>query len=274
MDRDTLIRRQAAALNGVPSGRRLRTSRDAEQFLTRVGLALRYQPTRGLPLASVRAAAGGPAERSALDCSIRLTNHLLATRRAIEVAVIADRLVLVERSLMPALYALVRRGRAPDDWQGLSPRAMAAIDVITANREASAGDVRRHLKLPLLERHDPTLEALTELQRALLIDRGPFAPSGAGIPYLSRVGYPYHLFNVAHPDLCRQSRRLTRDAAMRRWIGGYLRGAACASTRDLARLFKAFLTPEDIDRTTAALAARRAIDVCVFGKTRYCVWRT
>jgi hypothetical protein len=274
MERDALIRLQATALNGVPSGRRLRTSRDAELFLSRVGLALRYQPTRGLPLASVRAAAGGPADRAALDRSIALTNHLLATRHAIEVAVIADRLVLVERSLMPALYALVRGGRAPDDWQGFSPRAVAAMDFIADRGEASAGDVRRHLGLPLRARHDPTLDALGELQRALLIDRGPFEPSATGIPYLSRAGYPYHLFHAAHADLCRQSRRLTRDAAMRRWIAGYLRGAACASTRDLTRLFKAFLTPTDIDRTTTALANRRAIDIHVFGVTRYCVWRT
>jgi hypothetical protein len=273
MNRDALTRLQAEALNGGPKARRLRTSRDAERFLERVGLALRYQPTRGLPLASLRAAAGGPGDRAALEQSIQLTNHLLASKKGIEVAVIADRLVLVDRSLMSSLYALVRGTRAPDDRQGLSPRALAALGVITTRRTASAGDVRRQLGLPLQSRNDPTLGALAELQRALLVDRGPFAPPGAGIPYLRKVGYPYHLFHAAHADLCRESRRLTRDVALQQWIAGYLRGAACATTRDLAKLFKRFLTPAEVDHATAALAARRAIDMNVVGAARYCVWR-
>jgi hypothetical protein len=61
-----------------------------------VKLALRYGATPVLPLASIYAAAGDPRR------AIELTNALLARGEVIETNVIADRLVLAHRDVVPA----------------------------------------------------------------------------------------------------------------------------------------------------------------------------
>jgi hypothetical protein len=38
-------------------------------------------------------------------------------------------------------------------------------------------------------------------------------------------------------------------------------------------VFKAFLTPAEVEHATAALADRRVIDIQAVGAARYCVWR-
>src|SRR5438876_583487 len=75
----------------------------------------------GLPLASLYHAAAGPErEKAALVRAIELTNGLMGTGAGIEVNVIAERLALVHRSVMPFLYALVRRRQAADDVSDLT----------------------------------------------------------------------------------------------------------------------------------------------------------
>ena len=105
---------------------RLDSAKDAERLLDHYGIVLRYAATKGVPLASLRSAAGPADSKAALALSIELTNHLLATAIGIEVNVVADRLALVHRTLLPSLYALVRRGRAADDLDGLSVHARSA----------------------------------------------------------------------------------------------------------------------------------------------------
>src|SRR5580704_16735366 len=173
IDRTALERRQRASLGWQPPPR-LSTPREAERFLERVGIALRYQATPGLPLASLRSAVGPIANPRALTTSIGLTNHLLATAAGIEVTVVAARPALIDHTLAPALFTLVRRGHAPEDRSRLSLRARAAAALIDERREVSAGDVRRHLGAAASPRHDPGYEALAELQRHMLVDRGPF----------------------------------------------------------------------------------------------------
>jgi hypothetical protein len=237
--------RQAQAL-GWTTRVRLTTSRDAERFLSKYGLALRYAAAPTVPLASLRSASGPANQAAALETSIHLTNHLLGTAQGIEVNVVGRRLVVVHRTLMPALYQLVRRGRPPTDQEGLSLAARTAYALIVERREVAAGDVRRRLGAPAMARHDPAYEALAELQRHLLVDRGPFVVPTTGIPYLSREGYPYHLFHEAHADLVQASRRLSRSDATDRLLGTYV-GAACfAAPRTLASLFGAFLTKAEI----------------------------
>src|SRR6476660_35299 len=186
---------------------RLKTPKDAERFLEHAGVALRYAATKGLPIASLRSAAGDDS-KVALVTSIELTNHLLASGIGVEVNVVADRLALVHRSLLPALHVLVRRGRPVDDLEGLNMIARSAHALLRQKHQISAGDLRHHLGLKTDLRRDPAYEALAELQRALLVGRGPFEVSNSAIPYLSKEGYPYHLLHERHPSLLRESRAL------------------------------------------------------------------
>ena len=225
---------------------RIATPEDAERFLEQNGFALRYAATPGLPIASLRSAAGPGDSKAALVASIELTNHLLATGIGIEVNVIADRLSLVHRSLMPALVALVRRSRAADDLDGLSMRARSAYAFIRQQREVGAGDLRRHLGLRTQTRNDPAYETLAELQRALLVARGPFEIPKRGIPYLSKEGYPYHLLFERHPDFERAARKLSIEAAATTWIGRYRDAAGPVPSRKLVSVFRRFLSPDEI----------------------------
>src|SRR5438477_4571765 len=147
VDLDALEERQDEAF-GLRSRRPISRPTDAERFLARVGIALRYGPTNGLPLASLYRAFGGERpDKVAQTRAIALTNGLLAKAHAIEVHVIASRVTLVHRSLMPSLYPLVRRGRARDDVAGLSTRARTALALLREDREVTAGGVRRRLGL-------------------------------------------------------------------------------------------------------------------------------
>ena len=84
----------------------IKTEANAVRFMKLVKFALRYNATPNLPLASIYAVAGN--QRRAIE----LTNALLASGEVIETNVIADRMVLVHRNIMPALYALRLRRRA------------------------------------------------------------------------------------------------------------------------------------------------------------------
>ncbi len=231
-------------------------------------MVLRYAASRTVPLASLRSAAGPANHAGALEASIHLTNHLLGTAQGIEVNVVGRRLVLVHRTLMPALYLLVRRGRPPTDHDGLSLAARTAYALVVERREVSAGDVRRRLGTPATARHDPAYDALAELQQHLLVDRGPFVVPTSGIPYLSREGYPYHLFHEAHADLARASRDLGRDDAMDRWIATYVGGASFAAPRTLASLFGGFLTTAEIAASIERLTSTAQLTQVKLGRQR------
>jgi len=176
----------------------IRTEDDAIRFMKTVKFALRYNSTPGLPLTSMYAAAGD--QRRAIE----LTNMLLSRDEVVETNVVADRLVLVHRSLAPALYALRVRFRA----SRLSDHAWQALKLIHDDGAASAGDVRRYLGVDGMKRPDLADLALAELQRDLLVDRGPASVPQNGIPYLSREGYPYRIFEKAHPDLVKAASKL------------------------------------------------------------------
>ena len=238
-------------MSAIPT--RLKTPTDAERFLAHHGIALRYAAAKGLPIASVRSAAGAETSKAALVTSIELTNHLLASGIGSETNVVADRLALVHRSLLPALYVLVRRGRSADDLDGLSMTARSAHALLRQRHQISAGELRRHLGLRTNPRRDPAYEALAELQRALLVGRGPFEVTNSAIPYLSQEGYPYHLLHERHADLSRQTRALSVDAATDRWLGRYLAAAPAVTPRKLASMFRRFLSADEIARALARL---------------------
>jgi hypothetical protein len=182
----------------------IETEDEAIKFLKNVKFALRYNSTPALPLASMYGAAKD--QRRAIE----LTNALLARDEVVETNVIADRLVLVHRDVMPALYALRTRFRTP----ALSEYAEKAFGLIREDGTATSGDVRRFLGVDGMKRPDPADLALGELQREMLIDRGPSSVPKSGIPYLSKEGFPYRVFEKAHPDLVKAARKLKLEAAM------------------------------------------------------------
>jgi hypothetical protein len=181
----------------------IETERDAIHFMKRVKFALRYNSTPTLPLASMYAAAGDTRR------AIELTNALLARKEVIETNVIADRLVLVHRDVVPALYALctVRTAQLTDN-------AQRAFSLIQEEGSASVGEIRRFLGVQGAKRPDAADLAVAELQRAMLIDRGPSTVPKKGIPYLSKEGFPYRIFKTAHPKLVKAARQLNMDDAL------------------------------------------------------------
>ncbi len=177
---------------------KLETENDAIRFMKKVKFALRYGATKSLPLASIYSAA-----RDART-AIELTNALLARDEAIETNVIAGRLILVHRDMVPALYALRTRFRAA----ALSENAARAFRLIQDDGTASVGDIRRFLGVDGMKRPDPADLAASELQREMLVDRGPSSVPKNGIPYLSREGYPYRVFDKAHPELVKAAGKI------------------------------------------------------------------
>ena len=85
---------------------------------------------------------------------------------------------------MPAIYAL-RRQRPESN---LSDAAREALDFIIANGTARRGGIRRLLQAEGQHRPDAADLALAELQRELLVDRGPSAGPSKGVFYLTRDG--------------------------------------------------------------------------------------
>jgi hypothetical protein len=209
----------------------IRTEGDAIRFMKTVKFALRYNSTPGLPLLSMYAAAGD--QRRAIE----LTNMLLGRDEVVETNVVADRLVLVHRSLVPALYALRVRFRAPK----LSDHAQQAFKLIHDDGAASAGDVRRYLGVDGMKRPDPADLALAELQRDFLVDRGPASVPKSGIPYLSKDGYPYRIFERAHPDLVKAASKLKPVDALES-IAATL---PSVSRKKLVSMFKLCLSAEE-----------------------------
>jgi hypothetical protein len=203
---------------------RIQTEDDAIQFMKRVRFALRYNSTPGLPLASMYAAAHD--QRRAIE----LTNALLARGEVIETNVIGGRLVLVHRDIVPALYALRTRLRSDK----LSDSAKRAFLLIQDDGTASAGDVRRFLGVDGMKRPDPADLALGELQRDMRIDRGPSSVPKNGIPYLSKEGYPYRIFDKAHPDLVKAAKKIKVEDA----IETIREAAGAMPPRKFATIFK------------------------------------
>ena len=210
---------------------RIETENDAVEFMKRVKFALRYNATPGLPLSSMYAAAAD--KRRAIE----LTNALLARAEAVETNVIADRLVLVHRDIVPALYALRTRFRAAR----VSDDAERAFRLIQDDDTASAGDVRRFLGVGGLKRPDSADLALAELQREMLIDRGPSSVPKNGIPYLSKEGYPYRIFERAHPDLLKAAKKMKIGEA----IEIIHEAAGPITPQKFASMFKLCFKPEE-----------------------------
>jgi hypothetical protein len=221
----------------------LRGEADAIRFVRAVGFALRYNATPGLPMASMFRAAGE--KRRAIE----LTNLLLARAEVVETNLIAERLVLIQRGLVPAVYELRKRKRSAQ----LSPDAKRALDLIGREGQATAGDVRRCLRIAGRKRPDRADVALAELQHEMLVDRGPSSVPKRGIPYLSPEGFPYRAFEKAHPELVRSAGKLTVEDAVCSVVETYLRAALFVTPRKLTSMFKLLFSDAEAGAAIATL---------------------
>jgi len=207
----------------------IHTENDAIRFVKAVKFVLRYNSTPSVPLTSMYATAGDTRR------AIELTNLLLARDEVVETNVIADRLVLVHRDVVPALYALRVRFRAP----ALSDHAQRALDLIETDGTATSGDIRRYFGVGSAKRPDAADLALAELQREMRIDRGPSSVPEKGIPYLSKEGFPYRIFEKAHGDLVKAAKAMQTDAALRSLV----QAAGDIPRKKFASMFKLCFTP-------------------------------
>jgi hypothetical protein len=216
---------------------RIESENDAIRFMKKVKFALRYNSTPTLPLASMYGAARDTRR------AIELTNALLARDEVVETNVVADRLVLVHRDVVPALYCLRVRFRVSQ----LSNDAERAFKLIQEDGTATSGDVRRYMGVDGLRRPDPADLALGELQREMRIDRGPSSVPERGIPYLSKEGYPYRVFDKAHTDLIKISKKMKVDDA----IQAIVEAVGAIPAKKLVSMFKLCFSAEERERLLA-----------------------
>jgi len=209
---------------------------EAARFMKSVGFALRYNATSTLPLAAMYKAAGDTRR------AIEFTNALLASGDVVESNVIADRLVLIERGMVPSVFALRKRLRAVKS----SPNAERAFQLIRGEGHATCGEVRRFLGVAGQKRPDPADIALGELQRDLRIDRGPSSVPKKGIPYLSPEGFPYRVFESAHADLVKAASGIKPEDAVRFIIETYLRAAVFVTPRKLSSMFRLLFSDSEM----------------------------
>jgi hypothetical protein len=247
----------------------LETKAQAARYLANVGFALRYGPHKTLPIGSMysavwRSIPSREPEAEAQRRATALTNALLADGTAIETTCIADRVGLAHASLLPALIALVRRGRTVPSARAkrgdreleLSDAARRVLDFVTSTPRTTAGMVRAHLGVPSGTWPNPADEALGELQRLLVIDRGPTDVPDKGAAYLTKDGIPYRLVDDVHAQHVKAAARLSVDTAAALVVEHFLDGARFATRKQLTKLFEACLSPAEVDAALAALGRK------------------
>jgi hypothetical protein len=214
----------------------VKTSTQLARWIGEVGIALRYGPHKSLPIASVYAAVGD--QRRATE----LTNAVIAAGAAVEIACVADRLAIAAASLLPALIALRRRGRAVDDLE-LSQDARVVLAFVAREERPTAGMVRKHLGVTPRKWPNRADDALLELQRWLVLDRGATDVPERGLAYLTKEGIPYRLIDQAYPLQVRAARNLVVAKAAHELVGRF----RDLSTKQLHKLFGVLMSPEEID---------------------------
>ena len=240
----------------------------ASRFLRSVGIALRYWSTKGIPLASMyQACTGNNREKNdGQRKAIEFTNGLLESHQAIEVNVIAARICLIDKSLVPALYRLVTRDRAYDQLPKLSSNARKAYDLLSIKGEITAGDLRKKMGIKSGLQEDPAYQALAELQYNFLVDRGPFTIPKKGVPYLSKEGYPYHFFHEAHLELVTAARKLTNEQAATIFLSTYLKSSVFCPAKKLISMFHSFLSIPEIEVSLKTLFEEKKIIFIELGR--------
>ena len=245
-----------------------------ELLMNEVGVALRYVAAANLPAASMYRATQRQVplpedEKTAHARAFELTNGLLATGKVVEINVIGNRLSLALERILTAIYALVRRNR---EEPTVSDAARQALDFIVANDTASSGEVRRLLGAEGQRRPDAADLALAELQRELLVDRGPSAGPSNGVFYLTREGYPYRVFATSHPEIVASARNLGQQEAAAQLVTMYLAAARFATRRSLLGLFRLVLCAEEINDAIEMLVSAGCVHLVRLRKNELVVY--
>jgi Winged helix DNA-binding domain len=251
----------------------LYTVADALSFMNEVGVALRYGAAANLPIASMYRATQRQVptpedEKTAHARAFELTNGIMATGKVVEINLIANRISLAHERILSAIYALRRGRREPT----VSDAARQAVDFIIANETATSGEIRRILRADARHRPDSADLALAELQRELLVDRGPSAGPSKGVFYLTREGYPYRVFATTHPAIVSSARNLGRQEAAAQLLTTYVAAAGFATRRNLVGLFQLLLTVEEINETIQMLATSGRVRLSRPGKNEMIVY--
>ena len=260
VDLAELTRRQRISLwlEGRPG---LHTVAEALDFMAEVSIALRYGAASNPPIASMYRATQRQVpipedDRSAHARAFELTNGLLASGQVIETNLIGKRLALAHVRVMPAMYTL----RLGQDEPHPSEAAQQALEFITRNASATSGEIRRLLKAEGQPRPDAADVALGELQRELLVDRGPSGGPSKGVFYLTREGYPYRVFAASHPEVVESASRLLRQQAADTVLSAYLEAAVFTTRRKLASLFQLLLSADEVDAALRSLSSRGLVE--------------
>jgi len=146
-------------------------------------------------------------------------------------AIVRNRPTWVSWTLMPAILRLRAELRTPDevyDAGELSSHALRLAKALAAAGDAlSTGELRRAAGFPTgKEQRAAYLKAIAELD-ARLLTANVFAPDGEDM---------YHvLVRQRWPDQVTDAERLTREAALDRFLGVYLPQAVYAVPRVLAK---------------------------------------
>lgn len=231
------------------------TQRATAAFVARVGIALRYGPSKSLPLASMCEAVRREREpeRDAERRATVLTNALIEAGAIAEVNAIAERVCVVDASLLAPLIALCRRGRSVDELE-LSDTARRVLAFVADEPRPTAGMVRSFLRVPPKTWPNAADDALAELQRALVLDRGATEVPKTGAPYLGKDGIPYRLVDREHAAHVRRAKKLSVAAAADALLGAYLATAGDVPPRKLASMFSACVSRDELDASLARLA--------------------
>src|SRR5206468_5617064 len=119
-----------------------------------------------------------------------------------------------------ALIALRRRGKLVGELD-LSETARDVLGFIASTQRPTAGQVRGHVGVAR-EWPNPADDALAELQRFLIIDRGPTDVPKHGAPYLGKEGIPYRLVDDVHTAHVTASGKLSAASAADELLLAYL----------------------------------------------------
>jgi hypothetical protein len=236
------------------------TVAQAAALMRRAGIVLRYGPHKTLPLASMYAAVAraGEDEREAQRRATVLTYTLIARGEAIEIQCLAGRVALADAALIPALVALCRRGRAVADLP-ISDTARQVLAFVATEPGATAGQVRALLGVPPRTWPNPADDALAELMRFLVIDRGTTDVPKTGAAYLSKDGIPYRLVDEVHAAHVKAARKLKPERAADQLVTRVVAGLGTATRRALAKICEPCLTAVEVAAAVDRLVAAKAL---------------
>jgi len=263
LDRDALAERRRRHFRHVPA-RRVRSERAALAFVEDVGICSTfYVFAEGL--ACLWEAVVGRANprwprRSHHDAGIGLTwtlkDRLPGGRHVYYGKLLKGRPVLVALDVLPAFYALVRGGQRARSYVAeyeagrLSLTARRLMDSLMREAPQYTRSLRAEAFMLEPGKTREFERAMAELQRALFIVKTEerYEPS---------FSYRWDLLERWLPGPVAEGRRLSRERALDRLIGRYLRGAVFSSPALLSRLFS--VARAEVDPAVARLVQKGVV---------------